>query len=83
MNHYPFQPEPIDVVKVNDQPYRVVLKKRLRKVKEISNLWRIDDNWWAKSVTRLYYTLELDSGGRITVFCDLSDKKWYRQNWTT
>jgi hypothetical protein len=57
MKRFPFQPEPVDVVTVENQPSRVVLKKRLQKVKEISNFWRIDDGWWVKPVTRLYYTL--------------------------
>jgi hypothetical protein len=82
MKHYPFQPEPIDIMTVGDRPSRVVFKKRLQKVVEISNIWRIDDHWWVKPVNRLYYTLELESGGRITVFCDLSEKKWYKQHWT-
>ena len=30
----------------------------------------------------MYYTLELESGSRVTVFQDLSDGVWYRQNWT-
>jgi hypothetical protein len=82
VNQFPFKPEPIDVVTTEGKPSRVMFKKRFQKVKEICNLWRIDDGWWFKPVSRMYYTLELESGSRVTVFCDLSDNKWYRQNWT-
>jgi len=83
MKHFPFQPEPIELITVDGRPFRVVVKKRLQNVVAISNLWRIDDGWWIKPVNRLYYTLELESGSRITVFRNLSDNKWYTQHWTT
>jgi hypothetical protein len=82
MKPFPLQPELIDVVTVENLPCRVVFKKKLQRVAEISNFWRVDDSWWVKPVTRLYYTLGLESGRRVTVFYDLVDKKWYRQNWT-
>jgi hypothetical protein len=82
MKHFPFAPEFIDVITVNDRPSQVTLKKRVQRVQEITNLWRIDDGWWRKPVARLYYSLELESGARITVFRDLIGGEWYRQNWT-
>lgn len=82
MKRFPFQPEPVDVVVSEGRPSRVIFKKRPQRVEKITNLWRVDDRWWSKPVARLYYTLELDGGHRITVFYDLSDKKWYRQHWT-
>lgn len=81
MKRFPFQPEPIDVITVGNLPSRVVLKRRLRRVREVCNLWRIDDGWWFKPITRLYYTLDLDGGGRITVFRDIAEGRWYRQDW--
>ena len=74
-------PEPIEVIIVDGKPSRVKFRKKLQKVQEISNLWRIDDTWWQKPVARLYYTLVLENGSRITVFCDLLSGTWYRQNW--
>ena len=82
MKTSPFEPELIEVMLVNDRPSSVKLKKKLQKVMGIDNLWRIDDGWWRKPVARLYYSLELESGSRITLFHDLLSGQWYRQNWT-
>jgi len=77
-----FNPEPVDVFSSNNVPVRVHFKRKMQKVQEITNVWRVDDNWWARPVSRMYYALELDGGSRITVFHDLLSNKWYRQNWT-
>jgi hypothetical protein len=83
MKRSPFEPEPIVVMVADGQPCRVVMKKRTQSVKAISNLWRVDDSWWVTPITRFYYTLELESGSRITVFHDQTSGTWYKQNWTT
>ena len=82
MKTSPFEPEPIEVVLVDGHPSSVKLKRKLQKVKEVDNLWRIDDGWWRKPVARLYYSLALESGSRITLFQDLLSGQWYRQNWS-
>ena len=82
MRSSPFEPEPVEVSVAAGLPERVRFKGRLRKVTEVLNLWRIDDGWWQRPVARLYYFLELEGGSRITVFQDLTDGTWYRQNWT-
>ena len=82
MNPSPFHPEPIEIVTADNLPVRVRFKKRMQTVREISNAWRVDDGWWLRPVSRMYYVLELNSGSRITVFRDLLNDKWYRQNWT-
>jgi hypothetical protein len=83
MRSSPFDPELIEVIAVNGRPSHVNFKKRLQTVREISNLWRVDDGWWIRPVIRLYYTLELENGSRITVFYDLLSGTWYKQNWAT
>ena len=82
MRQSPFEPEPIEIMPVNEQPSRLVFRKKHFKVCKIINLWRIDDTWWQKPVTRIYYALELEGGTRITVFHDIAGDRWYRQNWT-
>lgn len=82
MKASPFEPERIEVTAVNDLPVRITFKKKRQKVRQIVNIWRVDDAWWQKPVVRMYYALELESGSRITVFQDLPDGAWYRQNWT-
>jgi hypothetical protein len=82
MKTSPFEPELMEVILVDGCPSSVKLKKRLQKVKGIDNIWRIDDGWWRKPVVRLYYSLELESGSRVTLFHDLLNGQWYRQNWS-
>ncbi len=82
MKQLPFEPEPIEVMSVDGQPARIIFRKKWLRVYKITNLWRIDDTWWQKPVTRIYYALELEGGTRITVFHDLIGGRWYRQNWT-
>jgi hypothetical protein len=82
MRTSPFDPEPIEVITVNGIPSRIIFRKKMQSVKEVSNLWRIDDLWWQKPVRRLYYVLELERGAKVTVFHDLVGRAWYRQSWT-
>ena len=41
--------------------------------------WRIDDEWWRKPISRLYYEVECEDGTRETIYCDLLQNAWYRQ----
>jgi hypothetical protein len=81
MRSSPFNPEPVDVFLSDNVPIRVHFKRKMQNVQEITNIWRVDDSWWSKPASRMYYTLELDGSGRITVFHDLLNNKWYKQNW--
>ena len=79
----PYEPEPIEVVAPNGTPKAVRFRNRLLQVRGVLNLWRIDDEWWRKPVSRLYYSLEFTNGSRFTVYQDLIAGKWYRQNWVS
>ena len=50
----PYDPEPIEVVAAQGKPKAVTFRKRLLQVKEVLNVWRIDDEWRRKPVSRLY-----------------------------
>ncbi len=78
----PYTPERIEIAAQEGRPFVVRLKKRPVLVKEIVNMWRIDEEWWRKPISRLYFSLELENGARVTVFRDLLGGTWYRQNWT-
>ena len=82
MKASPFDPEPVPVITVNNRPAWIILRKKKQKVREIVNIWRIDDAWWQEPVARMYYAIELESGRRMTVFQDLVSGDWYRQNWS-
>ncbi len=77
----PYTPEPIDVTVRDGKPVMVRIKKRRLLVKEIINVWRIDEEWWRTPISRFYFLLEMESGMRVTLFHDLEDGGWYRQNW--
>jgi hypothetical protein len=79
----PYDPEPIQVVTPGPdrKPVSVLVKKRRLSVSRVLNIWRIDEEWWRKPISRLYFLLELQNGMRLTVFHDLEQGGWYRQNW--
>ena len=77
----PYDPEKIEVAAQEGKPFVVRLKKRPVLVKDVVNMWRIDEEWWRKPISRLYFLLELENGARLTVFRDLVAGAWYRQNW--
>ena len=77
----PHAPEKIEVAAQEGRPFVVRLKKRPVLVRDVVNVWRIDEEWWRKPISRLYFSLELENGARITVFRDLVAGAWYRQNW--
>jgi len=69
------------VITREGRPKAVKYRTRLLQVKEVLNIWRIDDEWWRKPISRLYYAVEVTSGARFTIFQDLITGQWYRQNW--
>ena len=82
MKSSPYEPEGIDVIAADGRPSAVRAGKRTFRVVRILNVWRIDEDWWRKPVSRLYLSLELDNGARLTVFRDMVSGAWYRQNYT-
>ncbi len=77
----PYEPERVEVAAQEGRPFVVRIKKRPVLVRDVVNMWRIDEEWWRRPVSRLYFQLEMDNGARITVFRDLLGGSWYRQHW--
>ena len=77
----PYSPQSIEVTIREKKPSAIILKGRRHRVREILNMWRIDEEWWRRPISRLYFLMELENSARITVFQDLGDGQWYRQNW--
>ncbi len=69
----------MEVIAREGKPVVIHFKKRRLRVKEVVNVWRIDEEWWRRLISRLYFLLELESGMRITVFQDLEGGEWYKQ----
>jgi len=77
----PYDPEALEVIERDGKPVTVHVKKQRLKVNGIVNTWRIDEEWWRKPISRLYFLLALENDMRLTVFLDLKQGGWYRQNW--
>ena len=77
----PYAPEPVEVTVRDGKPVMVRIKRRRLRVTEVINIWRIDEEWWRKSISRFYFLLEVEGGMRVTLFHDLENGGWYRQNW--
>jgi hypothetical protein len=50
---------------------------------EISDRWRIDDEWWRKEISRMYFRVVLAGGRIVTVFQDLIEGGWFLQTTAT
>ena len=50
-----------------------------RKVEEILDTWRIDDEWWRAPISRRYVEVVLEGGGHVVLFEDLATGSWYLQ----
>ncbi len=48
-------------------------------VETVREIWRIDDEWWRAPISRHYYEVMLEGGGRMIVFLDLVTGEWFRQ----
>ena len=63
-------------------PLAVTLRGRRVPVRKVQDCWRIDDEWWRETpVRRLYWRLALADDRITTVFQDLLEKTWCRQNY--
>ena len=48
-------------------------------VEDILDVWRIDDEWWRRPISRRYFELLLDGGKRVVLFEDLPTGEWFMQ----
>jgi hypothetical protein len=62
-------------------PAAIKIKGRWCRVVSIDEVWSIDEEWWReKPIVRMYYRVILEDDRPITVFRDMLDGVWYRQN---
>ena len=74
-------PKPVEVRQGTEgEPVSVRVERRWQKVAHIDDIWMFDLWWLPEPVSRSYYRIDHDNGGRITLFHDRSDDRWYRQN---
>jgi len=75
------RPRPLRVEAGEDgRPIAVWLSSRHHAVETVLETWRIDDAWWREEpVSRLYFSLFLEDGQKVTVFRDLVSGRWAKQ----
>ncbi len=74
-------PKPVEVREgAEREPVSVRVDRRWQRVARIDDMWTFDLWWLPEPVTRSYYRIEPDDGGRITLFHDRSGDRWYRQS---
>jgi hypothetical protein len=62
-------------------PAAIKIKGRWRRVVSIVDVCNVDEEWWReRPIIRMYYRVDLEGGRRVTVFRDMVDGSWYRQN---
>jgi len=49
------------------------------KIESINETWRIDDEWWRQTISRLYFEAMLEGGKRVVLFQDLITGNWFMQ----
>lgn len=63
------------------EPRGVVLGRERLAVAAVQDRWRIDDEWWRKEMSRLYFSLLLEDGRAVTIYHDLVTGRWSQQNY--
>jgi hypothetical protein len=62
----------------DDLPVAVTSNGKEKKVEEIGETWRIDDEWWRDPIARRYVEVMLVGGGHVVVYEDLVGGGWYK-----
>ena len=52
---------------------------RPERVSAIREVWRIDDEWWRRPISRLYHEVILENGKLLTLYLDLVEGGWWEQ----
>jgi hypothetical protein len=64
------------------EPQVVVLGRERLAVAAVQDRWRIDDEWWReRPVSRVYFSVLLEDGRRLTIYRDLVTGRWSEQNY--
>src|SRR5438477_12478251 len=53
--------------------------RTLISIQDVLDRWRIDDEWWRKPISRMYFHVALEGGQLLTLFQDLISGRWYGQ----
>ena len=63
-------------------PLRVRLGGKWQQVALVRRPWRIDQHWWSEAeVSRLYFRIAPADGPTLTIYHDLINENWLRQEY--
>jgi hypothetical protein len=74
-------PRSLQVEDNHDRPIAVLRHGRRLFVEKVQERWRIDDEWWRRPISRLYYQVLVAGGEVVTIFKDLETGEWYQQQY--
>ena len=75
-------PRSLQVIARDGHPVTVVTAGRQRRVLEIQDLWRIEDEWWRETpILRRYYQVLLEGGTILTIYHDEVAGEWRAQSY--
>jgi hypothetical protein len=74
-------PRSIQVEEDQDRPLILLINGFRLPVEAIQERWRIDDEWWRRPISRLYYQVLLAGGDVLTIFKDLETGEWFQQQY--
>jgi hypothetical protein len=75
-------PRPVEVTEDSSGQPTAIKGRRRQAIASIDDRWRLDDEWWReRPVTRLYYAVRLATGPRRVLYKDLTDGRWYEQDY--
>ena len=64
----------------SQRPAYVTLRGRRLKVTAVDDVWEIADEWWRpEPIGRRYYRVVTEDGAGATIYRDLVNGGWYRQ----
>jgi hypothetical protein len=75
------EPQPV-TVDLNESGLMTVGRpdgRTVGKVEAILESWRIDDEWWRRTIARNYMEVMLEGGKRMVLFQDLLTGQWFAQ----
>ena len=58
---------------------RTITDERERAVVSIGEVWRVDDEWWRRPISRQYFDVVLEGGRHLVLYEDLTTNQWWMQ----
>lgn len=60
-------------------PVSLEIRGRWRRIGDVLDQWRIDDEWWREPISRAYFSIVLENGAHLTAYRDLMLDRWFLQ----